>query len=56
MGCVHAHQGRLTIEECGSSSHVRNDGEKIREDKEKVGKTSLAISQMPTPRLEHYKI
>ncbi len=56
MRCVHAHQGMPTIEKCGSPSCVQSDGEKIGEDKRKVGKINSAISQVPTPGLEHHKI
>jgi hypothetical protein len=40
MGCVHTHQGRPAIEGCGSPSHIQNVPEKIKEDNQKVRKTS----------------
>jgi len=56
MGCVHTHQKMFIIEGWGSPSHVRNVVQKIREDNQKVGKTSRAINQVLAPRPKHNKI
>jgi hypothetical protein len=53
MGCVHTHQGMLTIEGWGNPRHIQSDVQKIREDNRKVGKIGRTISQPPTPGLEH---
>jgi hypothetical protein len=44
MGCVHTHQGRPTIERCGSPNHVRNVIEKTKENNQKVRKINRTIS------------
>ncbi len=56
MGCVHTHWRMLIYEGWGSRSHVRNVVQKIREDNQKVGKTSRAINQVLAPRPKHNKI
>jgi hypothetical protein len=50
MGCLHTHNGRLAIERFDSSNHIQSVVKKIGEYKQKVGKTSQAIHQTPTPR------
>jgi len=56
MGCVYTHQGKPTIEGCGSLSYIWSVVEKIKEDNRKVGKIGGIISQAPTPRSKIYKI
>jgi hypothetical protein len=56
MGCMHTHWGMCSIEGWGSPSHVQSVVQKIREDNQKVRKTSWNVSQMPTLGLEHEKI
>jgi hypothetical protein len=50
MGCVHTHKGRLAIERFDSPNHIQSIVKKIGEYNQKVGKTSQAIHQTPTPR------
>jgi len=56
MGWVCTHQGRPTIEGCGSPSYIWSVMEKIREDKWRVGKIGWAISQVPAPGPKHDNI
>jgi hypothetical protein len=50
MGCVHTHKRRFVIERCDRPNHIQNIMKKIGENNQKVGKTSRAINQTPTPR------
>ncbi len=54
MGCVHTHQGILTIEACDNPSHGWNIAEKTRKNNQNVRKTKV-VNQMLAPRLEHDK-
>jgi hypothetical protein len=56
MGWVCTHQGRPTIEGCGSPSYIWSVMEKIREDNWRAGKIGWAISQMPAPSPKHDNI
>ncbi len=56
MGCVHTHQGRPTIEGCGSMNCVRSVVKKIGKDNRKVEKIGRTINQIHALGLEHDKI
>ncbi len=56
MGCVHTHQGMLTIEWWGSPSHIQSVVEKIGEDNWKAENINQIISQMFAPGTKHDKI
>jgi len=56
MGFVHTHWRMPIVEGWGSPSHLRSVMQKIREDNQKVGKTSQVISQVLALRPKHNKI
>jgi hypothetical protein len=56
MGCVHTHQGMLTIEVWGNLSCVWSDVEKIKENNRKARKIGWVVSQAPALKLEYDKM
>ncbi len=56
MGCEHMHQKILTIEGCGSPSHIQSIMEKIKENNQKARKIGRGVSQVFALELKFDKI